>query len=121
MSRLGYLAVVCGGLIAVLLLVSSSVGLLGWGRGIGGYGWGIGPGMMGGFGFPMMGMMGFGMILFWVLVIGGVVWFAQSLGRSSGTGSTPSTESPLDILKRRYSLGEINKEQFEQMKRDLGL
>ncbi len=30
-------------------------------------------------------------------------------------------ESPLDILKRRYALGEITEAQFEQMKRTLGL
>ncbi len=33
----------------------------------------------------------------------------------------PPSESPLDILKRRYALGEISQEQFEHMKRVLGV
>jgi uncharacterized membrane protein len=35
--------------------------------------------------------------------------------------SPPPTESLLDILKRRYAQGEITQEQFEEMKRVLGL
>jgi len=30
-----------------------------------------------------------------------------------------SAESPLDILKRRYAKGEISKDEYEQIKRDL--
>jgi len=29
------------------------------------------------------------------------------------------TEAPLEILKRRYAKGEITKEEFEQMKKDI--
>ena len=29
-------------------------------------------------------------------------------------------ESPLEILKKRYARGEITKEEFEQMKKDIG-
>lgn len=33
----------------------------------------------------------------------------------------PQNESPLEILKGRYALGEISREQFEEMKRVLGV
>ncbi len=85
--------------------------------------------MMGGFGF---GMFGIGMILmlaFWVLVIGGAVWLVMTLGRasqgsfaSSGIkNSSVSNQMPLDILKARYAKSEITKEQFEEMRRNLGV
>jgi uncharacterized membrane protein len=35
--------------------------------------------------------------------------------------NAPQSESLLDILKRRYALGEINREQFEEMQRVLGV
>jgi len=80
----------------------------------------LGTRMMGWWGMPVLGVIG--MLLFWVLLIGGIVWLVQSLSRGTRT-STPSDPdgSPLEILKRRYAKGEITKEQFEQMKRDLGL
>lgn len=84
---------------------------------------GFGPwGMMGGFGGPWWG--GIIMLLFWVLIIGGVVALvAWLLGLSKGSAPLirGEGESPLEILKGRYAKGEITKEQFEEIKRDLGL
>ena len=84
-----------------------------------GYGYGgmMGPWMMGGLGIGGM-LLG---VLFLVFVIGGSVWLVQSLARGSSGFSLPGSETPLEIIKRRYASGEITKEQFEAMKRDLGL
>lgn len=74
----------------------------------GDYGWGWG--------------MGFGMIsvvLFWVLVILGIVILVKWISSgSSGAGQTPA-KSALDILKERYARGEIGRDEFEQKKRDI--
>jgi putative membrane protein len=57
-----------------------------------------------------------GMFLFWVLVIvvvvAGVRWFLAK-------GKQTEEESALEILRRRYARGEINKEEFEARKKDL--
>ncbi len=56
------------------------------------------------------------MALFWVLVILGIVVLVKWLA-----GSAPRSETrAIDILKERYAKGELTREQFEQMKRDLG-
>lgn len=39
----------------------------------------------------------------------------------AATPGVAQSESLLDILKRRYALGEINQAQFEEMKRTLNL
>jgi putative membrane protein len=75
----------------------------------------------------MPGYWGWGSItwlgwIIWLVIIASIIWLVASLvGRSRrGDNKLHSTESPMEILKKRYAKGEINKEQFEQMKRDLG-
>ena len=80
------------------------------------------PGHMGGNG--MGGWWGFGMIfggLFWLALLVLAVLLIWRLARGGSLGGGPHTqESPLDILKKRYARGEIDKEEFESRKRDLG-
>lgn len=69
------------------------------------------------------GSMGLGMIgvtLFWILLIVAIVLLVKVLwGSGSGLERTQE-KKPLDILKERYARGEIDKEEFDQKKRDLG-
>ncbi len=63
--------------------------------------------------------MGFGwifMVIFWILVIIGVVYLIRLV---VGTKSNEKTETALDILKKRYAKGEINKEEFEEKREHL--
>lgn len=67
----------------------------------------------------MMGGMWLLSILFWLLIIAGVVLIVRWLMARDGQGKRPPAESPLVILKTRYVRGEIDKETYETMKRDI--
>lgn len=75
--------------------------------------------MMHDWGWGGSGGMYFGsllMVLFWVLVVLGIVALARWLFYAQGAGSG---KRPLEILKERYARGEITREQYEQMRRDV--
>ena len=104
--------------------------MMGGYRGWGGPGyWGMGPGMMGGW-WPgnswLWGNFSGGWIgllvavIFFGLIIAAVVAlirFVIPRGRIQATSA--GTGYALDILKDRYAKGEINKEEYEQKRKDL--
>jgi putative membrane protein len=69
-------------------------------------------GLMGEWGW---GMGGFGMLAYWVLL---ALIFALLVKYATGSGREKDT-SALDIIKKRYARGEIDREEFEQLKHDL--
>lgn len=77
----------------------------------------MGPGdwwqpMWGAWGFGM----GLGMLLFWGVVLLGLVVAVRAL---LGPGKASSRDAALEVLRERYARGEISPEEFEARKRDL--
>ena len=75
--------------------------------------------MMGNGGFGM----GFGGPILWILIIVAIALLVPWL-RGQGTGSRPSAgddhpNRALKILEERYARGEIDRDEFEQRRRDL--
>ncbi|HSR47030.1 MAG TPA: SHOCT domain-containing protein [Anaerolineales bacterium] len=73
----------------------------------------------------MMGMgMGFGVLLFFfftaVMILGGV-WLVKSIFTAGGSVQPPvgGGATPRQILDERYARGEIDRETYETMRRDL--
>ncbi len=65
-----------------------------------------------------MMMMGFGLIV--VLILIGV--FADAFGdrlQFNQTGPAQTSQTPVEILNARYARGEITREEYDQIHRDL--
>ena len=73
---------------------------------MGGFGWGPG------FGWIFM-------ILFWGLIILGIVAIVKWISDSSQNTNNSQPKTALDILNERYAHGDIEREEFEQKKLDL--
>lgn len=79
-------------------------------------GYGYGPGMMGWAGWGWGGM--FMGLIFLVLIVLAVLFIAGAI-RGGGIAGRSTSETPLDILKKRYAKGEISKEDYEKIRKDL--
>ncbi len=107
----GIIALVVIGVLLLLPLLGG-IGMMG--------GWGMmGPGMMGGgwsggWGMPFLGM------LFWLLTLVGLVLVVTAIVRREGAGAPAGQdEAPLEILKRRLARGEITREEYDAIKKEL--
>ena len=96
-----------------LFLLSSTEALAQWGDN---RGWHMGSGMMGGWGMGWFG--GIFMMIFWVLVLVGLVLLIKWLIQSTSLVKSDAGNSnrALEILKERYARGEIDTAEFETMK-----
>jgi putative membrane protein len=74
--------------------------------------WHEGPGMMWGCGGLLIG-------LAFLVVIGLVIHFIVKNIIEKKSGIVTKEETPLEILKRRYAKGEINQEEFKNMRTEL--
>lgn len=73
---------------------------------------------------PMMFMWGAGglvmmlmMLVFWGLIIAGLILGLRWL---AGQGRGAGRDEALEILRQRYARGDIDKQEFDARKRDLG-
>ncbi len=81
--------------------------------------YGFKGGMMGGHGSGIFGMV-IGLIFLTAFIVGSVlliVWIVRQFAPSSP--STLSSSNALEILKERFAKGEISKEEFSDMKKEL--
>ena len=76
-------------------------------------------GMMGswGMGYGILGS--FMMLLFWVLIVVGIVFAIRWISHGGSVKASPGHEAPIEILKRRYAKGEIDREEFVARKGEL--
>lgn len=76
-----------------------------------------------GYGWGWMGLGMIGMVLFWALIIVAIVVLVRWLGGLPASSvpppALPPSKTAIDILKERYARGEIGKEEFERIKRDI--
>lgn len=69
-------------------------------------------------------MMGYGyggmfMWLIFLILAGVIIYFVFERSRRGRTPDGTTGESPIDIIKRRYAAGEITKEEYDRLKKEI--
>ena len=63
---------------------------------------------------------GLWMVIFWGGLIALIVWGIKKLTERGGSGSsTTGQHDPLNTVKERYVKGDISREEFQQIRKDL--
>jgi putative membrane protein len=66
--------------------------------------------------------MGWGMGWWWIIgiiCIAAIVWLVVKAMNNNSGSTNLQGKSAIDILKERYAKGEINKDEFEERRKDL--
>ncbi len=100
-------ALIIGGIIAVLIIATP----LAAGCVVGDAGYDYG--MMGGSGWWWF------MPILVIIFLGLIIWAVVALIRGQSGSQSTGADSALEVLKRRYARGDIDKEEYEQKKKDL--
>lgn len=58
------------------------------------------------------------MWIFWFLIIAGIFFLFQNAFKGNADNSS-ETETPMEILKKRYARGEIDEEEYERRRKEL--
>jgi putative membrane protein len=73
-----------------------------------------------GFGYEGMGWWMLVSVVLFIVFIGAIIWLVVwAINKSTKHGTSTSGQNPLDIAKERYARGEITRDQFDQIKKDL--
>lgn len=79
----------------------------------------MGGGMMGYGGWGLFGGI-IGLVFNLLILVGIVLLVVWAVKRFTGNNSSPTSQSPREILQARYARGELTREQYQQMLSDLG-
>ena len=63
--------------------------------------------------------MGLGMWIFWIVIIISVAFIIKLLLDGGESAKFHQPESPLEVLKKRYARGEIDKEEFDAKRNEI--